>query len=107
MHISRSIQWSLGSVAAGLMLGTLGLGAFQAADQTPAPAPAPKAANKGPNPSEADHQAMLDLLHIDKLRRRRGWQQQAGSQLCQLRRVESKSVPRSSRSSGVEERQER
>ena len=72
MHISRSIQLSLGSVAAGLMIGTLGLGAFQAADQAAPPAPAPAPATKAPSAkqlaSEADHKAMMDQLHIDKLR---------------------------------------
>jgi len=69
VHISRSIQYSAGSIAAGLLIGAVGLGAFQAADQAPAPAPP---ATKAPSPtqiaSEADRQAMLDQLHIDKLR---------------------------------------
>ena len=71
MHISRSILWSLGSVAAGLTIGTLGLGAFQAADQPAAPAPAPAAKAQSPQQLDtaADHQKMMDLLHIDKLRR--------------------------------------
>jgi len=69
VHISRSIQFSMASVAAGLLIGTLGLAAFQSADQAAAPAPP---ATKAPSPtqlaSEADRQAMMDLLHIDKLR---------------------------------------
>jgi hypothetical protein len=76
VHISRSIQWSAASVAAGLLIGALGLGAFQAADQaaapTPSTAPATSSATKAPSPqqlaSEADHKAMMDQLHIDKLR---------------------------------------
>src|ERR1700677_3341127 len=72
VHISRSIGWSVGSVAAGLLIGTLGLGAFQAADQAAAPAPPAPPATKAPSPtqlaSEADRRAMMDLLHIDKLR---------------------------------------
>ena len=60
----------MGSVAAGLMIGALGLGAFQAADQTPAPAPtATKAQTPQQLDTAADHQKMMDLLHIDKLRR--------------------------------------
>jgi len=70
VHISQSMKWSLGSVAAGLMIGAAGLGAFQAADQAKAPAPP---ATKAPSPQQldtaADHQKMMDLLHIDKLRR--------------------------------------
>jgi hypothetical protein len=56
----------------GLLIGAFGLGAFQAADQTPATAPATSPATKAPSPqqlaSEADHKAMMDQLHIDKLR---------------------------------------
>ena len=72
MRISRSIGWSVGSIAAGLLIGTLGLGAFQAADQAAAPAPPARPATKAPSPtqlaSEADRRAMMDQLHIDKLR---------------------------------------
>jgi hypothetical protein len=70
LQISRTMKWSMGSAAAGLMIGTLGLGAFQSTEQAP---PAPSVtATKAPSPqqlaSEADRQAMLDQLHIDKLR---------------------------------------
>jgi hypothetical protein len=56
------------------MIGAVGLGAFQAADQapsqltTPAP-PATKAQSPQQLDTAADHQRMMDLLHIDKLRR--------------------------------------
>ncbi len=72
MHVSRSIQWSLGSAAVGLLIGAAGLAAFQNSQQAQnaqqAPAPAPKAPSPTQLASEADHKAMMDQLHIDKLR---------------------------------------
>ena len=69
MNLSRSLTLSVGSVAAGLMIGAVGLGAFQAADQAKAPAPpATKAQSPQQVDTAADRQKMMDLLHIDKLR---------------------------------------
>ena len=66
VRISRSIGWSIVSMAAGVLAGSVGLRAFQA-EQTPAP-PAQKAPSPAQLASEADRKAMMEQLHIDQLR---------------------------------------
>ncbi len=69
MHVSRFTRNSLGTAAAGLLIGAAGLWAFQDA---PPPAAAPPA-TKAPSPQQIatneDRQKMMDQLHITSLRR--------------------------------------
>ena len=65
MHVPKFSQWF--AVAAGFVIGAVGLAAFQDAQQAPAP-PAPKAPSPTQLASDADHKAMMDQLHIEKLR---------------------------------------
>jgi hypothetical protein len=69
VHVSRSIQSSFGAVVAGLVVGAAGLGAFQATQPAAPAPPAAKAQSPQQLDTAADHQKMMDLLHIDKLRR--------------------------------------